>query len=946
VDFLLPDRCTTPQSSSAIEVEAVPPSGATDPYPPNNKLLRSFAFAKVPGSRPFRIGYVPIPYQPPGQAVPLLPSAAIGKSDKLLRKLYPLPEDGVTQFPVMLTYPPWTKTLAVSADWDVLLADLAVTVLLTDLPAGEDFDQIVGYLSDQAGGLAGIADTLWGGGNGRAVLVKDYGQLGLETTLPHEIGHNLGIRHTNKAAPLSGCPDLAADGDTAWPYANPTIQTHGYFNSTMKVLQPGLFDVMSYCPDEYLWIAPYTFEALFLNDLQPTAGLPRQVIFNQPVSNREETANDVAPPLPSAAPQDLWLITGAARRDNGPARLDSALRVNSSKAPSVSTPSGSHCLLFTGAGGTVLSTHCFTLSFTGSEGDILDQQSFARLIPAVAGATRAAFVVGGQELASIVTAGNIVVNITAPTSGQQWDAGSRTISWTAFGPSPVRFGVQYSYDGGTSWLPLANNLTGTQLVVDTSRLQGGANLRFRVLAGSGLSTGSAEVGPINLVQTPRIAAPAGTFELHNAVVGQGIERTLEISNTGNGPLRLTGIVPSSNQFKIVSPGAPGVIMAGESASLVVLFVPATAGDVSGTIRIDSNDSPLTIAVHGTGISSPTPEIATLPGSIAFGSVQQGQGATRKLTIVNYGPLALTVSQVSIGGSGFSLAATPVSFTLAANETREIPVRFAPVATGAATGTVTITSNDPTRGSLQVALTGTGTAPSGAALPTIVANGVVNAASFVPGLSRGALGTVVGANMANGTQTINTAPWPLTVAGTKVLIAGIEAPLFYVSATQINFQVPYEVPLGGVSVVVSRDGYESAPQAATITEYAVGVFGYARTSQAYDPIFVHLDGQLVTPANPAVANEVLVGYITGIGGLGRYPITGDRAPVNPLPVALAQPTITLGGAPVISYYIGLTPSYIGLGQVNLQLPAVLPAGSSLPLTINIGGSTVTVNLAVK
>src|SRR6185503_736047 len=113
-------------------------------------------------------------------------------------------------------------------------------------------------------------------------------------------------------------------------------------------------------------------------------------------------------------------------------------------------------------------------------------------------------------------------------------------------------------------------------------------------------------------------------------------------------------------------------------------------------------------------------------------------------------------------------------------------------------------------------TGTATAQGNVVLPAIAAGGVINAASFQPALSRGALGTIYGSNMANGTQQITTAPWPLTVAGAKVLVAGIEAPVFYASPGQINFQVPFEVPLGVVTVVVSRDGLESASRTITIT----------------------------------------------------------------------------------------------------------------------------------
>jgi uncharacterized protein (TIGR03437 family) len=308
---------------------------------------------------------------------------------------------------------------------------------------------------------------------------------------------------------------------------------------------------------------------------------------------------------------------------------------------------------------------------------------------------------------------------------------------------------------------------------------------------------------------------------------------------------------------------------------------------------------------------------------------------------------LNVTQLTIAGSGFALAtASPAPFTLQVNETREILVRFVPTGVGAANGTLTLISNDPVNANLGVALTGAGTAGGNANLPTITAGGVVNAASFRPGLTRGALGTVFGTNMATGTQTVSVVPWPTQMAGAKVLVGGIEAPLYFVSAGQINFQVPFEVPLGNVQVIVSRDGFESAPQTAAITENAPGVFGYARTAQAFDPIVIHLDGTLVTPDKPARAGEFVIAFITGIGGLAQLPQTGNVTGVYPLPTALAPSTVTLGGAAVDALFTGLTPGFIGLGQMNLKLPATLPAGSALPLKIRIGsGEAPEVNLAV-
>jgi uncharacterized protein (TIGR03437 family) len=59
------------------------------------------------------------------------------------------------------------------------------------------------------------------------------------------------------------------------------------------------------------------------------------------------------------------------------------------------------------------------------------------------------------------------------------------------------------------------------------------------------------------------------------------------------------------------------------------------------------------------------------------------------------------------------------------------------------------------------------------------------------------------------------------------------------------------------------------------------------------------------------------------------------------------TVTIGGVPADASFSGLAPGYVGLYQVNVQVPATVAAGSAVPLTIAIGGVTSnTVTIAVQ
>ena len=242
----------------------------------------------------------------------------------------------------------------------------------------------------------------------------------------------------------------------------------------------------------------------------------------------------------------------------------------------------------------------------------------------------------------------------------------------------------------------------------------------------------------------------------------------------------------------------------------------------------------------------------------------------------------------------------------------------------------------------------GSLASAAVPPQISPGGIVNAASYKSPLARCGIATVFGTNLADTPAWAALLPLTTMLGGAQVVVNGVAAPLFYVSPLQINFQVPCEAPLNGaVGVYVTNGGGMSSAQSATIAPYAPGVFTYARTATAVDPVIVHLDNSLVTPDKPANPGEILTVYATGVGNLNHVPVTGAVSPLSPLSQAVALPTVTVGGAAASVSFAGLTPGSVGLVQINIQLPSTYPAGSSLPLVVSFAGTAApAVNLAVQ
>ena len=260
--------------------------------------------------------------------------------------------------------------------------------------------------------------------------------------------------------------------------------------------------------------------------------------------------------------------------------------------------------------------------------------------------------------------------------------------------------------------------------------------------------------------------------------------------------------------------------------------------------------------------------------------------------------------------------------------------FSPPGAGDFAGTLTLTTNDPQRALVEIPLSGRGL--EAATRPTIGAGGIVDAASFGPVVAPGGIASLFGVELAEDIGVAADTPLPLELQGTRVFVDGWGAPLFFVSANQINFQVPYEVRANGTAaVVVRRNGVDSVAETVAVADYAPALFANPATGE---PIVIRSDGSLINAANPARPGDVLILFVTGVGDVSNPPPTGATAAASPLASANQLPVVTVGGAPTQVFFAGLTPGFVGLAQINIQLPDSLPAGNSLGMVVDFVGST--------
>ena len=215
--------------------------------------------------------------------------------------------------------------------------------------------------------------------------------------------------------------------------------------------------------------------------------------------------------------------------------------------------------------------------------------------------------------------------------------------------------------------------------------------------GGGASTGSSS-SP-NAVLSP--SAVAFTAQALNTASSS---KSLTLTNSGNATLSLSGISASGNFAETNTCGSS--LSAGASCTISVTFTPTTTGTLSGTLSVVDSVGTQTVALSGAGATAGT--LVTSPANIAFGNVTTGQSSSQTVTLSNSGGTPVTISSLSLSGSGVTVTGLTTPLTLGASGYTSFTVTFDPTSAGSVSGGVYLTNNGSTP-SFELPVTGTGVA---------------------------------------------------------------------------------------------------------------------------------------------------------------------------------------------------------------------------------------------
>ena len=369
------------------------------------------------------------------------------------------------------------------------------------------------------------------------------------------------------------------------------------------------------------------------------------------------------------------------------------------------------------------------------------------------------------------------------------------------------------------------------------------------------------------------------------------------------------------------------------------------GTYTGTVILSgslyaSDNKTINVTLHVT--SQPILQIPASP--ITFNVVQGQSARTTSVTFQNIGLGSLSVSGVTTTGGSWLRAATAGGSSVGVTAD---PGSLTP---GSYFGAVTLASNAAnTSVAIPVRVNVT---PAGN--PITFFNGVVDNAAFASGqpVAAGSIADVFGSQLSSGSPAYASGfPLPTTLGGVQVLINGTPVPLIYADANQVDFQVPFNLAPGQVTVQVLRNSQPGNRISANVVSAAPRLFALKQLAAAPDGtpygVVVNSDNTLAIPSNlgvpahPAHRGDLVTIYVLGLGPVSPVVNTGDAAPsAEPLArtadlVQGVYGTPTGTGSPTVNaIYAGLSPGFAGLYQVNVLIPQSVPLGN-VPVMILTG-----------
>ena len=453
-------------------------------------------------------------------------------------------------------------------------------------------------------------------------------------------------------------------------------------------------------------------------------------------------------------------------------------------------------------------------------------------------------------------------------------------------------------------------------------------------------TANSATGNFNATATTQDVAASAVF---NLTVLPSETGTLEVlpaqisfaSESGQGApaaqtVQITNSFGAAEQWTAVS-SAPWLSVGPSSgatpASVTITVNPAglAPGAYSGAVTFTTPSGQVTLFVVYQ--VNDKPALIAAPASLLFFGLQQGAPPAQTVIVTSTGRAIgynVTTSVVS-GGNWLQVGSTQGQTP----NTLQVSVNTTGLAEAVYQGSVVLTPTEAGLNKITIPVT----LVVGPVVQTPVILAVTNAGSYHPSGAPGALMAIFGRALSDAVYDASTLPLPQTLGPTTVTVNGSAVPLYYVSPTQINFQMPSGQGTGTPHVAVYNAALKASSQDFPVILSAVdpGLFVTpdGRAAALNQDLSVH------TVATPQPPGAIIVVFLTGQGPTTPPLADGVGAPFSMFPMVDGKVGAQIGGQPAQVLFAGLAPGFVGDTQVNVLIPQGLAPGDQ-PVFITING----------
>ena len=234
-------------------------------------------------------------------------------------------------------------------------------------------------------------------------------------------------------------------------------------------------------------------------------------------------------------------------------------------------------------------------------------------------------------------------------------------------------------------------------------------------------------------------------------------------------------------------------------------------------------------------------------------------------------------------------------------------------------------------------------------PSLSAGGTINNASFAVNtpVAPGSLVSIFGSGLAGDAAVAAGPSMPFVLGTTALTLGGVPVPLIHAFPTQVDAQVPWELA-GRTSapLTIVTDDLSGNTINVPLAQFSPGLYSAQANGTGQGAILINGTATLAAPASGQVhgqpakrGTDYINIFATGLGPVTNQPASGAPAPASPSPLswATAAVTVTIGGVSVTPSFSGLAPGWVGLYQVNVQVPANAPVGDAVPVALSVGGA---------